>query len=145
MPNRLNTSTYAGQMRQARAQTNRAVGPICRLGPRRSRYVCAMTKPESTKNRSTPRAPEVISGPSTPTTSATPGNGVKWKWNSTTHAAATIRRPVSPRSSPAAEASPVAAGRGFRIVTVGERAPDELRCGQQRLRTGMPRCVTDRR
>lgn len=43
-----------------------------------------MTKPLSTKKRSTPSAPEVISGPSTSTTSATPARFVKWKWNATT-------------------------------------------------------------
>jgi hypothetical protein len=58
-----------------------------------------MTKPLSTKNRSTPSAPAVTSGPTTSTTAATPGSGLKWKWNNTTQAAATIRNPVSPRSS----------------------------------------------
>jgi len=37
-------------------------------------------------------------------TAATPGNAVKWKWNPTTHSAATIRSPVSAFSSPAGAA-----------------------------------------
>jgi hypothetical protein len=66
--------------------------------------VWAITKPEMTKNRSTPSAPWVISGPRIRLTAATPGSAVKWKWNPTTHSAATIRSPVSAFSSPAGAA-----------------------------------------
>ena len=59
-----------------------------------------MTKPDRTKNRSTPSSPRVTSGPSTAVTAATPGSAVKWKWKATTHSAATIRSPVSAAISP---------------------------------------------
>ena len=83
-----------------------------------------MTNPLRTKNRSTPSAPAVTSGPSTSTAAATPSRPVKWKWNSTTQAAATIRSPVSARNSAGRGAtwSPERVVRGeggVVIVTIG--------------------------
>src|SRR5688572_12119165 len=129
-PNACSTSRYTGHSRQARAHRNRAVAAARSDGPSLSRYVWAITNPLNTKNRSTPRAPEVTSGPSASTTWATPGSGVKWKWNSTTHPAATARSPVRPRISPpgippddaARVPDGVAEGRGS--VTLGETRPD---------------------
>ena len=87
-----------------------------------------MTKPLSTKNRSTPSAPAVTSGPRTSTAAPTPSSGVKWKWNSTTQTAATIRSPVSDRNSAGrgATSSPerVARGEGgIVVVTIGATTP----------------------
>src|SRR3954447_15709756 len=83
-----------------------------------------MTKPLRTKNRSTPSAPAVTSGPSTPTAASTPSSGLKWKWNSTTQTAATIRSPVSVRNSAGRGATPspervVSREAGVAVVTIG--------------------------
>src|SRR3954453_9661543 len=83
-----------------------------------------MTKPLSTKNRSTPRAPAVISGPNASPAMSTPSSPGKWKWNSTTQTAATMRSPVSVRNSAGRGATPslgrVARGEGGIVnVTIG--------------------------
>ncbi|ANY06618.1 hypothetical protein AFB00_10295 [Pseudonocardia sp. HH130630-07] len=76
----------------------------------------------------------MTSGPSHPVSASTPADGVKWKWNATTHTAATIRRPVSAVSSPdgpswsgdgwpvpdvTVDASPDVPGRWVRMLTSG--------------------------
>src|SRR5918998_3222089 len=59
-----------------------------------------MTKPLRTKKRSTPSPPLATSGRRGSQDQVQVFPGVKLKWKHTTHAAATIRSPVSDRISP---------------------------------------------